>query len=106
MLPYIQQAVRFITESPGINDFQIIPLINISAVEAARMLDEMFNGPRPVPGQSGAAAVRAVAAVVVVGRQTGRRVRATCPAWASGWECWAAGAVPRGPDSRGGRCPE
>ena len=54
MLPIVQQAVRFILESPaGMGTIYVIPLKNISAVEAARMLDEMFNGPKPQANQGG-----------------------------------------------------
>ncbi len=48
-----QQAMRFILESPGIHDFEIIQLKNTSAIEASRMLDEMFNGPKAQPGGGG-----------------------------------------------------
>ena len=48
MLKYVQQFVRLLTESPtGSEDFEVIRLKYANAIDAARMLDECFNGARP-----------------------------------------------------------
>ena len=50
VLAEIQQTVRYLLESPGIHDFRVHQLENINAVDAAKILDEMFNGPKPTGG--------------------------------------------------------
>ena len=43
----MQELVRLFTQTPsGEGDFEIIRLKNASATEAARILDEAFNGPK------------------------------------------------------------
>src|SRR5262249_14693014 len=43
-LELAQQIVNLYTRSPGKGDFQVIKLNNANAVEAAKALDEAFNG--------------------------------------------------------------
>lgn len=49
MLPFVESAIRFMLESPGIHDFELMPLKHIDAVQAKGILDELFNA---VPGLS------------------------------------------------------
>ena len=54
--PPPEAEFRYLLESPGILYFNVHQLENINAVDAARILDEMFNGPKP--SGAGAAAPR------------------------------------------------
>src|SRR5262249_247745 len=40
----IQALIRFLTQSPGEGDFEYIKVNNVSAVDMAKVLDELFNG--------------------------------------------------------------
>jgi type II secretion system protein D len=52
-LALAQELVRLLTQTPGgEGDFEIIKLKNASAVEAAKILDEAFNGTKPQSTQS------------------------------------------------------
>src|SRR5205814_1979537 len=54
-LALVQEVVRLLTRTPpGEGDFEIIRLKNASATQAARILDEAFNGPRQPQGGLGA----------------------------------------------------
>lgn len=48
-----QQIVNLLKSSTGQGTFQVIKLKNANAPEAARILDEAFNGVRQQPGQQG-----------------------------------------------------
>jgi len=54
-LSLVQQLVNLYTKSPGKGDFKVIKLINANATEAAKALDEAFNGPKQpaAPGGGG-----------------------------------------------------
>jgi general secretion pathway protein D len=46
-LDQVQELVNLLVRArPGQHDFQVIPLENASAVETAKLLDQVFNGPR------------------------------------------------------------
>src|SRR5262249_35482446 len=47
------ELYRLLTQSPGEGDFKVIKLKNANATEAAKVLDEVFNGPRPTQQQGG-----------------------------------------------------
>jgi type II secretory pathway component GspD/PulD (secretin) len=50
-----QELVRLYTKAPsGEGDFEVIRLKNASATDAAKVLDEAFNGPKQTTGQPGA----------------------------------------------------
>lgn len=54
-LQMVQELVRLLTKAPGgETDFEYIKLKNASATEAARILDEAFNGPKPQQQTTGA----------------------------------------------------
>ncbi|MFO0879228.1 MAG: secretin N-terminal domain-containing protein [Gemmataceae bacterium] len=55
-LALVGQLINFYTKSPGKGDFEVIKLTNASATEAAKALDEAFNGPKqpnPMGGGGG-----------------------------------------------------
>src|SRR5438309_1014385 len=53
-LALVSELVRLLTsDAAGPGDFQIIRLKRANAVETARLLDEAFNGAKPVGGFSG-----------------------------------------------------
>src|SRR5262249_14835994 len=48
----VQELVRLLTQTPaGEGDFQVVKLKNANAAEAAKVLDEAFNGPKPTNQQ-------------------------------------------------------
>src|SRR4029079_17541995 len=49
----IQELIHMMTVAPGAGDFQVIQLKNANAVDAARVIDEYFNGPQPRGGFAG-----------------------------------------------------
>ena len=49
---FIQDVIRTMTQSGGDGDFEIIPLKNANATDAARVIDEFFNGPKQGAGSS------------------------------------------------------
>src|SRR5205823_3751063 len=50
----VSDLIRLLTQtSGGEGDFEVIKLKNASAVEAAKVLDEAFNGPKQQPQQQG-----------------------------------------------------
>ncbi|MFO0844709.1 MAG: secretin N-terminal domain-containing protein [Gemmataceae bacterium] len=50
----LQQLVNLYTKSPGKGDYKVIKLYNSSAVDAAKTLDEIYNGkPQPQRGGGG-----------------------------------------------------
>ncbi|MFO0967069.1 MAG: secretin N-terminal domain-containing protein [Gemmataceae bacterium] len=51
-LALVTELVRLLTTAPGEGDFQLIPLKNANATDAARILDEAFNG-KPAPRGGG-----------------------------------------------------
>jgi len=51
-LKLVQEMVRLLTQTPGgEGDFEVIKLKNASATDAAKVLDEAFNGTKPTTGQ-------------------------------------------------------
>jgi len=54
-LALAQELIRLLTTSAGEGDFEVIRLKNANAVEAAKILDEAFNGVRPEQQQRGGA---------------------------------------------------
>jgi type II secretion system protein D len=53
-LALVQDLVRVLTTTPGAEgDFEVIKLKNASATEAAKVLDEAFNGTKQQPAQQG-----------------------------------------------------
>jgi general secretion pathway protein D len=47
---FIQDVIRTMTQSAGDGDFEIIKLNNANATDAARVIDEFFNGPKQQAG--------------------------------------------------------
>ncbi len=43
---FIQDVIRTMTQSGGDGDFEVIKLANANATDAARVIDEFFNGPK------------------------------------------------------------
>jgi hypothetical protein len=51
-LVLVQQLIRIMTETPkGEGDYEIIRLKNANAADAAKVIDEVFNGPKQPPAQ-------------------------------------------------------
>lgn len=50
-LKMAQELVRILTQGTSKGDFEVIRLVNASAVDAAKLLDEMYNGVRQQGGQ-------------------------------------------------------
>lgn len=53
VLKMAQELIRIMQTTPGEGDFEVIKLKNASATEAARVLDEAFNGPKQPANQGG-----------------------------------------------------
>ena len=47
---FIQEVIRTMTQSAGDGDFEVIKLANANATDAARVIDEFFNGPKQQGG--------------------------------------------------------
>jgi type II secretion system protein D len=47
---FIQEVIRTMTQSGGDGDFEVIKLTNANATDAARVIDEFFNGPKQQGG--------------------------------------------------------
>jgi type II secretory pathway component GspD/PulD (secretin) len=52
-LTLVQELVRLLQTPGGEGDFEVIRLKNAAAADAARILDEAFNGPKQGPGGGG-----------------------------------------------------
>jgi len=50
-LALVSELIRLVMTSPGEGDFEVIKLRYATAADAARIIDEAFNGPKQQPGQ-------------------------------------------------------